>query len=111
MCVVQLRGGQFDEKYVKSTRIRTGRSVKGFCLPPSISRAERREVEKTIVEALGGLSGDLSGKYYPLKGMTKEEEAQLIAVSSFTFTYTSQHSRSYLPFKVISRSSTTRSRQ
>jgi len=80
-----LRGGQFDDKYVKSSRIRTGRSVKGFCLPPSISRAERREVEKIIVDALAGLSGDLAGKYYPLKGMTKEEEAQLIAVSIWAY--------------------------
>lgn len=77
--VSKLRGGNFDEKYVKSTRIRTGRAVKGFCLPPSISRAERREVTKIIVDALAGLSGDLAGKYYPLDGMTKEEEAQLIA--------------------------------
>ena len=75
----QLVGGVFD-KYVKSCRIRTGRSVKGFCLPPSICRAERREVERILVEALSGLKGDLAGKYYPLKSMTKEEEAQLIAV-------------------------------
>jgi creatine kinase len=73
-----LVGGVFD-KYVKSCRIRTGRSVKGFCLPPSICRAERREVERILVEALSGLKGDLAGKYYPLKSMTKEEEAQLIA--------------------------------
>jgi len=74
-----LVGGQFDPKYVKSCRIRTGRSVKGFCLPPSICRAERREVERILVEALNGLSGDLSGKYYPLKSMTKDEEQQLIS--------------------------------
>jgi len=40
------------------------------------------QVEKVMVDALGALSGDLAGKYYPLKGMNKEEEAQLIAVSS-----------------------------
>ena len=86
-----MKGGKFDEKYVKSTRIRTGRSVKGFCLPPSISRAERREVEKVVVEALAGLSGDLSGKYYPLNGMTKDEESQLIAVSIMSTTFTHTH--------------------
>jgi len=75
----KLNGGVFDPKYVKSCRIRTGRSLKGFCLPPSISRAERREVERILVEAMNGLSGDLSGKYYPLKSMTKEEESALIA--------------------------------
>jgi len=74
-----LKGGQLDPKYIKSCRIRTGRSVKGFCLPPSICRAERREVERIVVEALGGLSGDLTGKYYPLKSMTPDEEKQMIA--------------------------------
>jgi len=74
----KLVGGEFPEKYVKSCRIRTGRSVKGFCLPPSICRAERRAVEKILVDAVNGLSGDLAGKYYPLKSMTKDEESQLI---------------------------------
>jgi creatine kinase len=74
-----LVGGVFDEKYVKSSRIRTGRSVKGFCLPPSICRAERREVERILVDALSGLKADLAGKYYPLKSMTPDEEKQLIA--------------------------------
>jgi creatine kinase len=74
-----LVGGNFDNKYVKSCRIRTGRSVKGFCLPPSICRAERREVERILVEAVNGLKGDLAGKYYPLKSMTPDEEKQLIA--------------------------------
>ena len=57
--------------------------MKDFRLPPSISRAERRQVERIVVDALGGLSGDLAGKYYPLKSMTKDEEAQIIAVSIF----------------------------
>lgn len=42
----KLRGGIFDEKYVLSSRVRTGRSVRGFSLPPACTRAERREVEK-----------------------------------------------------------------
>jgi len=37
-----------------------------------------------MIDALSALSGDLAGKYYPLKGMSKDEEAQLIAVSTFT---------------------------
>lgn len=74
-----LNGGQFDPKYVKSCRIRTGRSIKGFALPPSITRAERREVERILVDALAGLTGDLAGVYYPLKKMTPDQEKQLIA--------------------------------
>ncbi len=42
----KLKGGQFDEKYVLSSRVRTGRSIRGFSLPPACTRAERREVEK-----------------------------------------------------------------
>jgi creatine kinase len=71
--------GQLDSKYVKSCRIRTGRSIRGLCLPPAISRAERREVASTLEAALSGLKDDLAGKYYPLIGMTPEQEAQLIA--------------------------------
>ena len=42
----KLTGGQFDEKYVLSSRVRTGRCIRGFSLPPACTRAERREVEK-----------------------------------------------------------------
>jgi creatine kinase len=74
----KLVNGQLDPKYVRSCRIRTGRSVRGLCLPPAISRAERREVERVLVDALSGLKDDLAGKYYPLMKMTPEEEKQLI---------------------------------
>ena len=77
---MQLANGEMDEKYVKSCRVRTGRSVKGLCLPPAISRAERREVERVLSEALNGLAGDLKGTYYPLCKMTKEQEQRLIDV-------------------------------
>ena len=65
---------------MRSCRIRTGRSIRGLCFPPSISRAERREVEQVITDALAGLTGDLSGRYYPLMKMTHDEEQQLIEV-------------------------------
>jgi len=74
----KLTSGKLDEKYVKSCRVRTGRSVRGLCLPPAICRAERREVESVLKDALNGLEGDLKGKYYPLAEMTKEEEQRLI---------------------------------
>jgi len=74
----KLVGGEFEDKYVKSCRIRTGRSVRGLCLPPAMSRAERRLVEKVVSEALNGLGGDLAGKYYPLTTMSKEDQTRLI---------------------------------
>ena len=65
-----------------STRVRTGRSIRGLSLPPACSRAERREVERLVVDALKGLSGEFSGKYYPLSGMTEAQQDQLIDVST-----------------------------
>merc|ERR1719305_190465 len=76
-------------KYVISTRVRTGRSIRGLRLPPSCKKGERREVERVVVKALLGLEGELMGDYYPLagsqsyvpkpSGMTMAEEEMLIA--------------------------------
>ncbi|XP_039264869.1 creatine kinase, flagellar-like [Styela clava] len=71
-------GDKLDEKYVLSSRVRTGRSIRGFCLPPHSSRAERRKVENISCEALAKLSGDLKGKYYSLAEMTPEQQEKLI---------------------------------
>uniref|UniRef100_A0A674PS54 creatine kinase n=1 Tax=Takifugu rubripes TaxID=31033 RepID=A0A674PS54_TAKRU len=75
-----LKGGDdLDPNYVLSSRVRTGRSIKGFTLPPHTSRGERRGIEKMSVEALTSLDGEFKGKYYPLKSMTDAEQEQLIA--------------------------------
>lgn len=71
-------GDDLDPKYVLSSRIRTGRGVRGFCLPPFCSRAERRAVEKVVTDALNSLDGPFKGKYYALTNMTEEEQQQLI---------------------------------
>ncbi|KAJ3613209.1 hypothetical protein NHX12_019459 [Muraenolepis orangiensis] len=71
-------GDDLDPNYVLSSRVRTGRSVRGFCLPPHCSRGERRAVETLSIDALNTLSGDLEGKYYALKNMTDAEQQQLI---------------------------------
>ena len=54
----KIRGGKFDERYVLSSRVRTGRSIRGFSLPPHCSRGERRTVEHVVCEALAGLKGE-----------------------------------------------------
>merc|ERR1719265_1677846 len=59
-----------DSNYVISTRVRTGRSISGFPLPPSISANQRKELEGIVVGALKGLGGELKGDYYPLAGST-----------------------------------------
>ncbi|XP_072303005.1 creatine kinase, testis isozyme-like [Eucyclogobius newberryi] len=74
-----LKGGDdLDPAYVLSSRVRTGRSVRGFALPPHCSRGERRAIESLSIEVLDSLSDDLKGKYYALKNMTQEEQQQLI---------------------------------
>ena len=60
-----LKGGDdLDPKYVLSSRVRTGRSIRGYSLPPHCTRAERRAVEKIVVEALASLSGGLKGELW-----------------------------------------------
>ena len=66
-----------------SSRVRTGRSIRGLSLPPACSRAERREVERVVVDALDNLQGEFKGKYYPLSKMTDEEQDKLIDVSDW----------------------------
>merc|ERR1711988_2020219 len=55
-------------KYVLTTRVRTGRSVRGFMLPPTISFEDRRKLEALCVKALLSMKGDLKGDYFPLHG-------------------------------------------
>merc|ERR1719191_1040102 len=57
-----------DLKYVLTTRVRTGRSVRGFKLPPVISFEERRKLEALCVKGLLAMQGDLKGDYFPLNG-------------------------------------------
>lgn len=71
-------GDDFDPKYVLSSRVRTGRSIRGLRLPPACSRAERRSVEKITTNALETLDGEFKGTYYPLSKMTEKEQEKLI---------------------------------
>ena len=48
--VVVQGGDDLDPNYVLSSRVRTGRSIKGYTLPPHNSRGERRAIEKLSVE-------------------------------------------------------------
>lgn len=50
-------GDDLDPNYVLSSRVRTGRSIRGFCLPPHCSRGERRAIEKLAAEGRVGATG------------------------------------------------------
>lgn len=57
-------GDDLDPNYVLSSRVRTGRSIRGFCLPPHCSRGERRAVEKLSIEGGGPLLTKYSASVY-----------------------------------------------
>jgi len=61
---------KLDPAYIVSTRVRCGRSIRGFCFPTCINKAQRRELERIVVNGLLKVSGDLKGDYYPLAGST-----------------------------------------
>ncbi|XP_059109687.1 creatine kinase B-type-like [Peromyscus eremicus] len=71
-------GDDLDPNYVLSSRVRTGHSIRGFCLPQHCSRGERRTIQKLAVGALSSLDGDLSGRYYALESITEVEQQQFI---------------------------------
>ena len=75
----KLTGGEdLDSNYVLSSRVRTGRSIRGIALPPHCTRAERRKVETVVSDALSKLDGEFKGSYFPLSKMTDAEQEQLI---------------------------------
>uniref|UniRef100_A0A8C8TNN5 Creatine kinase M-type n=1 Tax=Peromyscus maniculatus bairdii TaxID=230844 RepID=A0A8C8TNN5_PERMB len=70
-----LKGGDdLDPNYVLSSRVRTGRSIKGYTLPPHCSRGERRAVEKLSVEALPASAFWVPG--YPLGARKARSQAE-----------------------------------
>nr|CAD7260621.1 unnamed protein product [Timema shepardi] len=64
--------------YVISTRVRTGRSVDGYPFNPRMTEAQYRELEKNVSDTMSSLTGELKGTYYPLTGMDKKVQQQLI---------------------------------
>nr|ABH10975.1 protoflagellar creatine kinase [Suberites ficus] len=74
-----LKGGDnLDPNYVLSSHIKTKHNQRGYSLPPHCNRAERRAVEKIVVDGLDTLQGEFKGKYYPLSSMSEKEQDQLI---------------------------------
>lgn len=64
--------------FVISTRVRCGRALKGYPFAPCLNENQYVDMENKISSALKGLSGELEGQYYPLVGMTKTDQQQLI---------------------------------
>jgi len=67
-----------DAAFIISTRIRVGRNLADFPLGPGITGEQRIQIMEKVVAALNTFEGDLKGTFYPLKGMSKEVQHQLI---------------------------------
>lgn len=65
-------------EFVVSTRVRCGRSMDGYAFNPCLTEANYKEMEQKVSTTLSGLEGDLKGKFYPLTGMEKAVQQQLI---------------------------------
>ncbi|XP_067676538.1 taurocyamine kinase-like [Haliotis asinina] len=77
----QLKFADLDPSgdYIVSTRVRVGRSHDNYGFPPVLTKQDRLKMEEDTKAAFEKFSGDLTGKYYPLDGMTKEDQTQLVA--------------------------------
>lgn len=52
--------------------------MEGYPFNPCLTEAQYKEMEDKVSSTLSGLEGELKGTYYPLTGMTKEVQQQLI---------------------------------
>ena len=66
-----------EGKYIKSTRIRVARNLKGFSFPCHIALSRRRKLEKKIITSLSLLKDDLKGNYYSFEHADKKKTKQL----------------------------------
>ncbi|KAG9511176.1 hypothetical protein GZH46_00259, partial [Fragariocoptes setiger] len=67
-----------SNQFVISTRVRCGRSVRGYPFNPCMTKQHYQELEQKCIAALGTLSSDLAGTYYPLVGMPADIQQRLI---------------------------------
>lgn len=66
----------FNE-YVASTRIRAARNISGYSLPAGATVEDRAGVEVVLQQAFTGLTGELSGTYFKLGDLSKEQSSYL----------------------------------
>jgi hypothetical protein len=52
-----------------------------------LDRKQRRIVESLLTTALAGMTGDLTGTYYPLGAMTKEVTLMYIYIYIYIYMY------------------------
>lgn len=69
-----------EGKYIQSTRIRCGRSLQGYPFNPCLTEQNYKDMEGKVQTVFQNIPDpELQGTYYPLTGMSKEIQNQLIA--------------------------------
>jgi arginine kinase len=68
-----------DAAMIVSTRIRVGRNLADYPLGPGVSKEQRLEIMEKVTTAAQNFDADLKGTFYPLEGMSKADQDQLIA--------------------------------
>ena len=67
-----------EASMILSTRIRVGRNLADYPLGPGVTKVQRLEIMGKVVEACEKFDGELKGKFYPLEGMSADDQKQLI---------------------------------
>lgn len=70
---VELPDPDPEKKYILSTRVRVARNIDSFCFTSHIDLRARLLLEKTVVNALTGLSAPFSGDYCSLESRTDKD--------------------------------------
>ncbi|XP_071114815.1 arginine kinase-like [Haliotis cracherodii] len=63
--------------YIVSTRVRVGRSHDSYGFPPVLSKEQCLKMEEDTKAAFEKFTGELAGKYFPLDGMSKQDQKQM----------------------------------
>ena len=72
---------EFDAKYtdsIVSTRIRVGRTLKGYPMGPRLSRETRAQVKTEMMNAFRNLNGEFYGDFIELNELSNKERDTLI---------------------------------
>jgi protein-arginine kinase len=78
--IAELKDLDPEGKFIQSTRIRCGRSLAGYSFNPCLTEVHYKEMEGKVKKIFETITDpELQGTYYPLTGMTKEVQTQLIA--------------------------------
>lgn len=67
-----------DNEFIRSTRIRCARSIDLYPFNPCMKESDYEEIMNKLQTVTSGFQGEYKGNFYPLLGMDKQTQNQLI---------------------------------